>query len=68
MTRIRHGLFGTYSPLLHPIRWWKLANAHAKVCQISTYLWERRPFDREAWQIVSDKTFILFDQLTDYLG
>jgi len=68
VTRIRHGFFGSYSPIFHPVRWWKLGNAHAKVCRISTYLWKRRPFDQEAWQIVSNKTWILFRQLTDYLG
>lgn len=65
---IRHGLFGYYSPILHPIRWIRAYKGHAKMCRIADYLFDRRPFDEDAFWIVSNKTWVLFNHVMDYLG
>ena len=62
-----HGFLGYMTPLLHPIRWSKAIRAHGKVCRISDYLWQQRPRNYKAWRIVSNKTWVLFYQLTDWL-
>ena len=68
----RHGLFGYYSPLIHPIRWSRVLSAHAKVCRILDYLHDHRsefgPGIDDSIDTVYAKTWVLFNLCMDYLG
>lgn len=65
---VRHGLFGYMSPILHPIRWNRACNAHSKICRIHSYLCEQKQTDLDAINIVYSKTWILMNQVCDWLG